>query len=56
MPLKEVTELLAQLIPDDLTTATDFDIYQYISYRPITRRYDFGGMPMKHEWGQSAPL
>ncbi|KAJ6505144.1 hypothetical protein C8R45DRAFT_923436 [Mycena sanguinolenta] len=44
MPLRGVTELLAQPIPDDSTTATDFDIYQYISYRPITRHYDFGGM------------
>lgn len=43
LPLLGVVQLLQQPIPDDLTTATDFDLYQYMMYRHVTRFAEFGG-------------
>ncbi|KAJ7222139.1 hypothetical protein GGX14DRAFT_428153, partial [Mycena pura] len=44
LPLIGVTTLLEQPIPDDDTASTDFDLYQYIAYRPTTRYAEFGGI------------
>ncbi|KAJ6552907.1 hypothetical protein B0H19DRAFT_1155211 [Mycena capillaripes] len=43
LPLVHVTKLLKEPIPDDTTTSTDFDLYQYMMYRPMTRYAEFGG-------------
>ncbi|KAJ7323642.1 hypothetical protein DFH08DRAFT_969185 [Mycena albidolilacea] len=47
LPLLGAKELLKQPIPDDTTTATDFDVYQYTNYRPMTRYTEFGGVISK---------
>jgi hypothetical protein len=44
LPLLGVSKLLEQPIPDDFTTTTDFDLYQYIMYRPATKYAEFGGL------------
>ncbi|KAJ7677149.1 hypothetical protein B0H17DRAFT_1139796 [Mycena rosella] len=44
LPLFQVASLLEQPIPGDTTTSTDFDLYQYIGYRPITEFAEFGGL------------
>ncbi|KAF7348819.1 hypothetical protein MVEN_01401900 [Mycena venus] len=44
LPLIGVTKLLEQPIPGDSTTTTDFDLYQYIMYRPATKYAEFGGL------------
>ncbi|KAF7335035.1 hypothetical protein MVEN_02253700 [Mycena venus] len=42
-PLLPAQSLLAQPLPDD-DTCTDFDLFQYLMYRPITRFAEFGGI------------
>ncbi|KAJ6558921.1 hypothetical protein B0H10DRAFT_2446061, partial [Mycena sp. CBHHK59/15] len=44
LPLIGVSKLLEQPIPDDTTSSTDFDLYQYMMFRPTTRYAEFGGM------------
>ncbi|KAJ6488698.1 hypothetical protein C8R47DRAFT_492859 [Mycena vitilis] len=43
LPLRGMEFLLRQPIPED-NTATDFDLYQYMMYRPITQFAEFGGL------------
>ncbi|KAJ7114568.1 hypothetical protein C8R43DRAFT_961339 [Mycena crocata] len=42
-PLFGMPELLEQPLPDD-DSCTDFDLYQYMMYRPVTRYSEFGGI------------
>ncbi|KAF8217972.1 hypothetical protein K438DRAFT_1952827 [Mycena galopus ATCC 62051] len=44
LPLDNVIGLLEQPIPDDDSICTDFDLYQYMMYRPTTRYLKFGGL------------
>ncbi|KAJ7096988.1 hypothetical protein C8R43DRAFT_1141600 [Mycena crocata] len=43
VPLFGVSALLRQPLPDD-NTSTDFDLYQYMMYRPVTKFSEFGGV------------
>ncbi|KAJ7433202.1 hypothetical protein B0H11DRAFT_2376815 [Mycena galericulata] len=43
LPLHEIEDLLAQPLPVD-NTCTDFDLYQYLMWRPVTRFAEFGGL------------
>lgn len=36
--------LLAQPTPDDDNAPTDFDLYQYMMWRPFTKFAEFGGL------------
>ncbi|KAJ6556664.1 hypothetical protein B0H10DRAFT_1967607 [Mycena sp. CBHHK59/15] len=44
LPLLGPAALLEQPVPED-DTCTDFDLYLYMMYRPITRFAEFGGLP-----------
>ncbi|KAJ7657955.1 hypothetical protein B0H17DRAFT_1145753 [Mycena rosella] len=44
IPLLPIKALLDQPIPNDNTTYTDFDLYQYAMWRPFTKFAEFGGL------------
>ncbi|KAJ7107453.1 hypothetical protein C8R44DRAFT_885466 [Mycena epipterygia] len=44
LPLHGVSMLLQQPLPADDSTSTDFDLYQYLMWRPTTRFAEFGGI------------
>ncbi|KAK7064866.1 hypothetical protein R3P38DRAFT_3250383 [Favolaschia claudopus] len=44
IPLSIAVPLLKEELPNDLTTVTDFDGWQYILYRPYTKYAEFGGV------------